>query len=142
MFTVGVNGLIFDNQKRVLLVLRNDMDAWCLPGGGLEQGESLTEAVKREVIEETGLVVEIKKLIGVYTKQDKNDIVFSFLCEVVNGELKIGEESKELKWFSVSGLPENFPPKQKERIDDALLNSPEVIIKHQAGPSSRQFFQK
>ena len=110
--------------------------------GGLEQGESLTGAIKREVIEETGLEINVKKLVGVYTKKDKNDVVVSFLCEAVGGGLKIGQESKELKWFFVDDLPQNFSPKQKERIDDVLTNSSEVIVKHQVCPSSKQFSQR
>lgn len=140
MFTVGVNAIILDDRNRVLLVLRNDFNAWCVPGGGLEAGEALEEAIKREALEETGLTVRVKKLVGVYTKEDKNDIVFSFLCEKVDGELTKEEESKEFKWFSMANLPANLSPKQKERIEDALLGSKEVIIKHQKGPSSRELF--
>src|SRR3954451_342718 len=65
---VGSAAVIFDaTRERVLLTQRTDNGRWCLPGGGVEPGESAAEACAREVWEETGLVVEIGKLIGIYT---------------------------------------------------------------------------
>ncbi len=57
LFTLGAFAIIFDNHQRVLLSHRRDMDAWNLPGGGVESGETPVEAVIREVTEETGLEV-------------------------------------------------------------------------------------
>ena len=55
MFRFGAFALIFDDRDRVLLCLRDDLNIWNLPGGGVELGESPWEAVVREVEEETGL---------------------------------------------------------------------------------------
>ena len=60
MFTIGTFAIIFDDQGRVLLCHRRDLDVWNLPGGGLESGELPTEAVLREVKEETGLKVVVE----------------------------------------------------------------------------------
>jgi len=60
-----------------------------LRGGGVEEGESPWEAVVREVKEEVGLDVMVTCLTGVYSKPQKNEVVFSFLCEVVSGAPKI-----------------------------------------------------
>ena len=79
MWTLGAFAIIFDAESRVLLCHRRDMDAWNLPGGGVERGELPTEAVLREVKEETGLDAAIVRLLGVYGKVDKpNTLVFSF----------------------------------------------------------------
>ncbi len=66
MFSIGAFAIILDDRQRVLLCHRRDMDAWNLPGGGVESGEMPTEAVIRETLEETGLHVAIERLVGVY----------------------------------------------------------------------------
>lgn len=135
-FTIGVFGIIFDEQERVLLAHRRDMDLWNLPGGGLESGEAPLEGLKREVLEETGLHVEVMKLIGVYSKTDKDEIVFSFLCKKLDGELRLNEEADQLSYFAFDQMPTNISPKQRERITDALSHPQELIWKVQTGPSS------
>ncbi|WP_345324352.1 NUDIX domain-containing protein [Candidatus Villigracilis proximus] len=65
---VGCSAAIFDaKREKVLLTQRTDNGRWCLPGGGMESGESAAEACEREVWEETGLKVRVTRLIGVYS---------------------------------------------------------------------------
>ena len=135
-FTIGAFGIIFDEQKRVLLVHRRDYDLWNLPGGTLEDFESPVNAVKREVREETGLEIEVSKLLGVYNKENKNDMAFSFLCKVVSGEITLNDEADKIEYFDVNKLPSNTVPKQVERIMDALSSPSEVIFKTQTGKSA------
>ncbi len=63
---VGVEGVVFDEAGRMLLTQRRDLPFWCLPGGRVDPGETPMEAVVREVAEETGLAVEMERLVGVY----------------------------------------------------------------------------
>ena len=135
-FVIGSFGIIFDEQKRVLLVHRKDYDLWNLPGETLEDFESPANAVKREVKEETGLDVEVSKLLGVYNKENKNDIAFSFLCKVVSGEVTLNDEADKIEYFEVDKLPANTVPKQVERIQDAISNPSEIIFKTQSGKSA------
>jgi len=135
-FIIGAFGIIFDEQKRVLLVHRRDYDLWNLPGGTLEDFESPKNAVIREVKEETGLDVEVSKLLGVYNKENKNDMAFSFLCKVVGGKITLNDEADKIEYFHVDKLPTNSVPKQVERIKDALLNPSEIIFKTQTGKSA------
>ncbi len=130
-FKIGVFGIIKDNEDRVLLCLRNDYNVWNLPGGRLEKGESPWDGVIREVKEETGLDVEIIKLIGLYSKPNKDEIVFSFECKVLAGELTLNNEAKDIKYFSVNEIPENTVQKQIERIKDFFENKDSVILKVQ-----------
>lgn len=90
-FRVGVNALIFD-EERILLAHRRDIDWWNLPGGGMELGETVEEATCREVLEETGLEVVVEYLVGVYSKPQKREIVLTFRCRVIGGELTTTEE--------------------------------------------------
>ncbi len=84
-FTIGVFGILLDEQQCVLLCHRRDFDLWNLPGGGLEANESPWEGAIREVREETGLAVVIERLVGVYSKPEADEVVFSFLCRAVDG---------------------------------------------------------
>jgi len=141
-FTIGVFGIIFDEQKRILLCHRRDYDLWNLPGGALENGESPWDGLKREVREETGLEVEISKLVGVYSKPDKDEVVFSFVCKETGGKSMLNDEADKIKFFEINKLPLNTSLKQVERIKDAIENSERVIFKVQTGKSSIELIKE
>ncbi len=129
-FRVGVFGVIIEDGK-VLLGLRRDSDWWNLPGGGMELGETVDEALRREVLEETGLRVRVGRLVGVYSKPKKQEVVLTFLCAVEGGELVETEEIRECRYVAPDALPANTLPKHAERVRDAFLNQPEAIIRAQ-----------
>lgn len=130
-FTIGVFGIISDEQDRILLCHRNDYDLWNLPGGGLENGESPWDGVKREVKEETGFDVDVVKLAGVYSKTDKNELVLSFICKIIGGHITLNDEADKIEYFEVDKLPANIPFNHIERIQDAVSNLPKTIFKIQ-----------
>ncbi|HSH01990.1 MAG TPA: NUDIX domain-containing protein, partial [Anaerolineae bacterium] len=66
MLKVGVNVAVIEGGK-VLLTQREDFEVWCMPGGHVDGGESVAEAARREVLEETGLEVRLVSLVGVYS---------------------------------------------------------------------------
>lgn len=133
-FRIAVYALIFDDE-RVLLAHRRDIDWWNLPGGGMEIGETIEEATCREVREETGLVVQVERLVGVYSKPQKQEVVLTFRCKVIGGELQATEESRACGYFSPDALPHNTLPKHRERIVDALLNQQAAILRAQRSSS-------
>lgn len=64
--------VIFDEAwEKILLTRRDDNGQWCLPGGQMEPGESAAECCEREVLEETGLRVHVRRLIGVFSSPDR-----------------------------------------------------------------------
>lgn len=130
IFRIGVFALIFDGE-RILLGLRRDIDWWNLPGGGMEVGETVDEALCREVREETGLEVDVEQLVGVYSKPQKQEIVLAFRCRVIGGTLQATEELREIRYFEPDALPQNTLPKHRQRIQDALLNQPAAVIRTQ-----------
>jgi 8-oxo-dGTP diphosphatase len=142
MFTVGAFALIFDDQRRVLLCHRRDLDFWNLPGGGLEPGELPTEAVRREVMEETGLEVAVEKLVGVYGKVDKDELVFTFLCTVIGGKLTVTAEASECRYFDFGNIPLNTVPKQVERIQDSVFFDGQTIFRRQTAPSTNEMMDQ
>ncbi len=133
-FRIGVYALIFE-QGRVLLALRRDIDWWNLPGGGMELGETVEEATCREVLEETGLLVEVERLVGVYSKPQKQEVVLTFRCQITGGQLISTAESRECRFFQPDNLPMNTLPKHRQRIEDALLNQPQAVIRDQRSSS-------
>ncbi|MEK7107431.1 MAG: NUDIX domain-containing protein [Patescibacteria group bacterium] len=141
-FTIGVFGIILDEQERVLLCHRRDYDLWNLPGGALKSGESPLEGVKREVKEETGLEVDVSKLLGVYTKPVNNDIVLAFICTVTGGEISLNDEADRVEYFEVDKIPLNTSSKHIERVKDAIENPKEVLFKVQTGKSSIQLIKE
>ena len=116
---VGVGAVIVDDhreQNRVLLIRRGTaplLGEWSLPGGALECGETLREAVTREAREETGLVVETGEMLGVYERLIRGDeermryhyVLIDFLCRPVGGDLKAGSDAADVRWFTRDELP-------------------------------------
>ena len=139
-FTIGVFAIIHDKDRRVLLCHRRDYDLWNLPGGVLEHGEAPWDGLIREVREETGLEVEVEvsRLVGVYSKPAVNDLVFSFLCRRVGGEIALSDEADRIEFFRADELPAQTIPKQVERIADSLRDTGAVVCRVQRGESSIQ----
>jgi len=130
IYRVSVCAIIFADN-RVLLAHRRDIDWWNLPGGGMEAGETVEQALRREVLEETGLEVKVERLVGVYSKPQKNEVVLAMRCGVSGGRLRATEEMSECRYFAPGALPTNTLPKHRQRIEDALLNRPEAILRTQ-----------
>ncbi|MCU0491068.1 MAG: NUDIX domain-containing protein [Chloroflexaceae bacterium] len=79
MISLGVIVAVF-SEGRMLLTQREDFAVWCLPGGGVDEGEALAEAAVREVREETGLEVELTELVGVYSEQGMRGMRLHMIC--------------------------------------------------------------
>ncbi len=131
----GVSAVILDAEGRVLLQQRTDNGAWGLPGGAVEFGESVLEALHREVREETGLTIEVERLVGVYSHPDHHQIVTypdgnvvhfvstCFACRPTGGTLTLGDETSGLAWFAPPAWPAALMPIHRLRIDDALTRA-------------------
>ena len=136
----GASALIFDKSTgHILLTRREDNGRWCLPGGGMDPGESAAEACVREVFEETGLEVKVTKLVGIYTSPDilieypdGNKIqptAFSFEVEITGGTLGLSEETTDVGYFTIEDMEQmDMMEHHIQRIYDALEDRPEAIF--------------
>lgn len=119
----GVGIAILSGDK-VLLTKREDFEVWCLPGGSVEDGESLAQTARREAREETGLEVRIERLVGIYSNPNwrnggSHEIVFA--ASPVGGALSPDpREVIETGWFGLNDLPEPILPWMVQQIRDAL----------------------
>jgi 8-oxo-dGTP diphosphatase len=131
-FRIGVFAVI-ERDGHYLLALRSDIDWWNLPGGGLEYDETVEEGVAREVREEVGVAVTIERLIGVYSKPRKHEVVLTFLCHPTPDSPAPGasDEVRAAAWFLPTDLPPNLLPKHRQRLEDALLGRAETILRAQ-----------
>ena len=120
-------GCIFNESGEVLLQKRADFNKWGFPGGAIELGETPQMAAIREIKEETGLDVEIIKLIGVYTDFDVQypngdevqSICIAYELKVTGGELLAEDnETLELKYFALDNLPLLFCSQHEELAKD------------------------
>jgi len=116
---VGVGAVIVEDN-RVLLIRRGQaplLGEWSLPGGVLECGETLREAVIREAREETGLVVETGEMLGVYERIIRSEdgrsedrrvryhyVLIDFLCRPASGDLKAASDAADVRWFAPEEL--------------------------------------
>jgi mutator protein MutT len=98
---VAVGALVVNTQAQVLLIKSPRYEDWEFPGGQVEEGETIPQALKREVFEETGIVVEVKSLVGIYSNTRMPPIVnLDFICDYISGEPQGSAESTEVEWVS------------------------------------------
>jgi len=109
-----VDGIIWEREK-ILLVKRwvyPFIGYWCLPGGHVEYGEKVEEAIKREMKEELGIPVNIKKLVGVYSdpKRDPryHTVSIAYFLSKERGKIHLNEEASEFRFFPLNGLPKKI----------------------------------
>lgn len=120
---VSVAGLVTNENNEVLLV-KSPKRGWEFPGGMVEPGESLQEALIREIFEESGIHVTITGFIGVY-KNIKMDIVnLDFCCKYESGVPTTSEESLEVGWFPMNEIVQMMEnPLYETRIKNMISNN-------------------
>ncbi len=111
---VGTGAVILNDEGQVLLVLRKkdpEIHKWSIPGGKVDPFETLAHTIVREVEEETGLVVEVERLLctdeSIQPEQDRHLLSLIYKVRYTGGEPQNREPQKhaEIRWFSLNELP-------------------------------------
>jgi 8-oxo-dGTP diphosphatase len=116
-FRAAVAAIIFDEQGRILLFKHTYRKfEWGLPAGGLEHREQPRDAIRREFLEETGMELEVERLLTAVSAREDHHISMIYLCRITGGEFKESHEISEMKYFAVHELPAMMLTAEKELI--------------------------
>jgi ADP-ribose pyrophosphatase YjhB (NUDIX family) len=125
--TLGVRGICLNDQNEVFLIRHSYVQGWHLPGGGVETGETLEEALGKELREEGNIILtNTPQLFAVYLniKASKRDHVFVYVVKNFTqaGFPKPNMEIIEHGWFALDKIPETTTHSTKLRLHEALYN--------------------
>jgi len=105
-YVVGISAMVFDERGRILLFKHTYRKlAWGLPGGGLEHREQPRDAIVREFFEETGITIEVQRLLLAESSKFFHHISLVHLCKIIRGEFRESNEISEMQYFDVNDLP-------------------------------------
>jgi 8-oxo-dGTP pyrophosphatase MutT (NUDIX family) len=136
----SANVIVINDQGEILMIRRTDTDNWAVPGGGMDLGESITDAAMRETEEETGITCEVTGLVGIYTNphhvilytsngEVRQEFSIVFTARPVGGELRPSSESSEPQWVSPAAAPSlQMHPSMRQRIQHYLDKRPEPYL--------------
>ncbi len=137
---VSACGLV--RKDGLVLLIRNPKRGWELPGGTAEQGETITDALRREIYEESGILSEPEHLTGIYQNLTEKDgygplegmkippiISFAFTCRYTGGEASVSDESEDVRWVTpeeAAGMVTH--PLYAKRLADMLKADGTVVL--------------
>ncbi|MGW1046274.1 NUDIX hydrolase [Streptomyces sp. NPDC002547] len=120
LHSVSVAGVVVREDGRLLAIRRADNGTWELPGGVLELNETPEAGVAREVLEETGIHVEVDELTGVYKNTSRGIVALVFRCKPSGGTERTSTESTAVEWLTPDEVSERMAEVFAVRLLDAL----------------------
>lgn len=129
--TLGAQGIVIDDRERVLMVRHGYRPGWHFPGGGVEWGETMRTAMRREVEEETGVIAEGEpKLHGIFTNFERfpGDHIAVFLVHEWKRPVVPASnmEIRETAFFARDALPDDVTPPARQRLTEVFDNAPVI----------------
>ena len=136
----SANVIVVNDQDEILMIHRTDNGNWAVPGGGMDLGESITDAAVRETQEETGITCEITGLVGIYSSprhviryasnnEVRQEFSIVFTARPVSGQLRPSSESSEPQWVSPAAVHALWMhPSMRQRIQHFLDKRPQPYL--------------
>ena len=135
----AASGVVTDELGRVLLIRRSDNDLWTIPGGSMEPGEDIATCCRREVLEESGIEVEIVRLVGIYSNprhvveysdgEVRQQFSVCFACRPAGGGLATSDESSDVGYFTSDEIgSKQVHPSIRLRIAHFYEDRPDPVI--------------
>jgi len=135
---VGCGALIINDKNETLLAKRglkskNEVGVWSKPGGAVEFGEKVEDAVIREIKEELDVDIELVRLLGftnhIIKEEGQHWVTFNYLARIIGGGPRIMEPEKisEIKWFNVNNLPDNTTQNTIESVQSYLYEKTKLF---------------
>lgn len=129
---VSAAGFVYKDDK--VLLIKTQKRGWELPGGVVEPGESILDGLKREISEESGVIAEAEKVVGIYQRLSSQPgygplegmvlpttVNLTFICKYVGGKATVSEESIDVDWFAPNEIKEKITdPYIKKAVQDLL----------------------
>lgn len=129
--SVSVAGIVINEAGQVLVIRRRDNGAWEPPGGVLELDETFDDGVRREVVEETGVVVTVGPLTGIYKNMNRGIVALVFRCFPFTGQPQPTLESAKVAWLDVAEVIKRMDPAYAVRVTDAF--TPDTSVRAHDG---------
>ncbi|MDV7215237.1 NUDIX domain-containing protein [Streptomyces prunicolor] len=135
----AVTAFVVNDEGAVLMEQRSDNGRWGMPGGVQEVGEDIAGTVVREVLEETGIHVEVVGLVGIFTDpghviafadgEVRQEFSLCFRAQPIGGKIKVSSESFAVRWISKTELDSlNISPTTRRRLDEGFRNAEVPVI--------------
>jgi ADP-ribose pyrophosphatase YjhB (NUDIX family) len=135
----SVTAIVPNEHGAILMVHKTDNDLWALPGGAMDIGEAMADAVVREVKEETGIDVEVTGVVGIYSNPNhvmayddgevRQQCSICFTARMLGGQFATSSETKEVQFVAPADLSSlNIHPSMRLRIDHFLEHRLEPYI--------------
>jgi ADP-ribose pyrophosphatase YjhB (NUDIX family) len=135
----AVSAIVTDEQGQLLLIRRTDNNYWSIPGGGVNPGESVSEATAREVEEETGIDCQVTGLVGIYSDPNhvaaydngevRQEFSICFTTRTLGGSIRTSSESSEVRFVPIEAVSDlRIHDSIRLRIQHYLEKRPEPYI--------------
>lgn len=131
MIHKGASALVLNDKGEVLITKRQDLHRWVFPGGQVDEGEIPQEAVRREVEEETGIKIKVKRLAGIHVLDHflRKSIGFFFLAQKIGGkERRQKGEVLEIRWVNPKELKRLVSKRHYQKYQVAVSSDKRVRL--------------
>src|SRR3990167_8632980 len=118
MKATNAHVIVTNSENEILLIQRNDIPIWVIPGGHVENGETGNATAVRELYDETGLKIKVKILIAEYKNKQKSKCRHLYSGIISGGKIIKNHEVRNIGWFSLANLPHPMSLYELEKIYD------------------------